>query len=503
MKMKNTIRTFIAGVTALVVLASCNLELAPTTSVVYDDDTPLFQTENDVESFLYGVLASYRALCSGSFDQSSDVMCDYFNATQGFGNNYGSVHRADATFTPSDEYVESMWSSHYSAIKNYNIAIEQADYVDESLKESAEVLKGIALFCRASAYLTLTRHFGVVYDPATASDELSVPLILVYDQEAKPYRATVEEVYEQIRWDLEDASTYLENRAGVPAASMPTIDAVKAVMARYYLDVKDYASAAKMAMEVIESPAGYALASTPDEMLNEYSIDSGSEPIVQMYASKAEGTIAKTLYTSVSNDATVGKYFQPYFVPSANLLNAYEPTDFRYQMWFSKALYPVFMNGSYYNNIYVFVKYLGNPYLYSGDIENGAHAAKPLKIAEMYLIAAEAYAQQNNTAKAKSILNTLQRARNASVTAGTLDAVKKEWYKEMVGDGHLFICAKRWGDGFPARPLQAGAANVCMTGPSYEERKVDADSRIFNWPVPSYEIKITPSLEQNPGYSAE
>jgi hypothetical protein len=42
-----------------------------------------------------------------------------------------------------------------------------------------------------------------------------------------------------------------------------------------------------------------------------------------------------------------------------------------------------------------------------------------------------------------------------------------------------------------------------MTGPSYEERKVDADSRIFNWPVPSYEIKITPSLEQNPGYSAE
>ena len=79
--MKNTIRTFIAGVTALVVLASCNLELAPTTSVVYDDDTPLFQTEEDIQSFLYGVLASYRALCSGSFDQSSDVMCDYFNAT--------------------------------------------------------------------------------------------------------------------------------------------------------------------------------------------------------------------------------------------------------------------------------------------------------------------------------------------------------------------------------------------------------------------------------------
>ena len=143
-------------------LASCNLELAPTTSIVYDDETPLFQSEEDIESFMLGVLASYRALCSGSFDQSSDVMTDYFNATMGFGNNYGSVHRADATFTPSDEYVESLWSSNYSAIKNYNIAIEQADLVSEELEASAQVLKGIALFCRASAYLTLTRHFGIV-----------------------------------------------------------------------------------------------------------------------------------------------------------------------------------------------------------------------------------------------------------------------------------------------------------------------------------------------------
>ena len=503
MKMINKIKTFVAGSLAVMMLASCNLELAPTTSVVYDDETPLFQSEDDIQAFLFGVLASYRALCSGTFDQSSDVMCDYFNATQGFGNNYGSVHRADATFTPSDEYVESLWSSNYSAIKNYNIAIEQADQVDSTLTESAKLLKGVSLFCRASAYLTLTRYFGLVYNPDTAYEDLSVPLVLSYDQDAVPFRATVGDVYDQIRWDLEDAEVYLGSVTGAPASAMPTIDAVYALLARYYLDTKDYAKAAEYAEEVIDSPAGYALAKAPAEFQAEYSYDSGTEPIVQMYASKAEGTIAKTLYTSVSNDAEVGKYFSPYFLPSANLLNAYEPSDYRYQAWFSKAMYPVFMNGTYYNGIYVFVKYLGNPYLYSGNIENGAHAAKPLMISEMYLIAAEAYVQAGNAVKAKSYLNTLQKARNASSTDASLENVKKEWYKEMVGNGQYFICAKRWGDGFKARPLQPGATNICMTGASYDERVVPADSRIFNWPIPSYEIKITPSLEPNPGYSVE
>ena len=37
----------------------------------------------------------------------------------------------------------------------------------------------------------------------------------------------------------------------------------------------------------------------------------------------------------------------------------------------------------------------------------------------------------------------------------------------------------------------------------YTGRSVEADSYTLVWPIPSYEIKITPGLEQNPGYSAK
>lgn len=75
--------------------------------------------------------------------------------------------------------------------------------------------------------------------------------------------------------------------------------------------------------------------------------------------------------------------------------------------------------------------------------------------------------------------------------------------KETVGEGLYFTCVKRWGDGFPARPGHASAQGLLMTGVGFEERVLPADSRCFNWPIPTYEMQLNKELEQNPGYSAE
>lgn len=501
--MKNILKYFIVGGAAVTMLSSCDLNLLPTTSIAYEEGSELFLNENDVAAFQNGVMASYRALQYGVYTQTTEVQCDGFNATIDYGNNYGAVHRCDNSFTPGEYDTEDMWENHYYAIKNYNIAIANADNVKEELQASASVLKGIALFCRASSYLTLTRHFGNAYNPSSASTDLSVPLVLKYDQLEKPARATVKAVYDQIIADLEEAETLLANVPGQVRSQLPTVDAVKALKARYYLDVQDYTNAAEAAESVISSAAGYKLASTPEEMVAEYTNDAGTEPIVQLYASIAEGTRGNTIFTQVGNDDTVGKYFQPYFIPSSLLVNAYDDTDLRFTNWFTNSLYPIKVSGSYYEGVYVFTKYLDNPALHSGSIETGAHAAKPLLISEMYLIAAEAYAQSGNASAAQNVLNQLQAARKAVNTTGSMENIKKEWFRETVGEGLRLASIKRWGDGLAVRTEQSGVQNIIMTGEYYNQRALSADSHFLNWPVPSYEIKLNANLVQNPGYTAE
>ena len=503
----------------MTMIASCDLNLVPSTSIVYEEGKPLFLSKRDIAEFQNGVIATYRGLHYGSSWQTVEVMTECFNASIDFGNNYGFVHRLGSGFLASDDYTTGIWAGHYGAIKNYNIAIEQCDLVeDEALKADANVLKGIALFCRASSYLTLARHFSADYEPATAATELAVPLILVYDQLEKPVRATLQEVYDQIIADLDEAEALLSeagtinlngtavNLAGAPKSLAPTVDAVKALKARYFLDVHEYELAAESAMDVIDSEAGYALSSSLEEMNKEFMTDEGNESIIRLYATKTEGAVGCTIYTSVQSTDAEGKFFQPMFIPSQTLVNAYENSDLRKQVWFPVDMYPVKVQGTLYNGITMFTKYIGNPTLQQGNNEDGAHFCKPLMIAEMYLIAAEAYAQSGNEGDAAAIIGELRAARKAGdMTGDVMDVIKGEWLRETIGDGQRINCIKRWGDGLPARPAQKAAENIVMNTPAsdYTARELAADSHTLVWPIPSYEIKISPALIQNPGYSAE
>lgn len=512
--MKNILKNIILGGAVVVLAASCDLDPRPTTAIVIDEGKPIFTSVSDIESFRNGVLASYRGLHYGVFSQSTEVMCDGFNSLISYGNNYGSVHRTDATFTTSDSYAESMWASHYGAIKNYNIAIEQSDLIldpesefyDESLVAYAEWLKGTALYCRASSYLNLARHFGPDYDPDTAADDLCVPLVLEFDIYAKPARASVEDVYYQIEEDLLAAEELLDGKVyqGEQRSPDVTIDAIYALLARYYLDIEEYEEAAKMADAVIGSEAGYKLSSTATEMTAEFSKDSGSEPIIQFYASNNEGLAGNPIYTQVSRDAK-GAYFQPYYIPSKKLIDSYSQNDLRFRTWFSNNKYPIFANGARYKNIYTFIKYIGNPAFQMGTVENGAHAAKALMISEMYLISAEAHLMANSPINARTSLNALQNARGADPTAATLENIQLEWFKETVGEGLRLTCLKRWHIGFEGRPAQNAAvtANIVNLGEYFDERKIEADDYVLCWPIPSYELKLNKNLEQNDGYGAE
>lgn len=502
--MNKTLKYISAGA-ILAMIASCDMDLVPKGSISYNPGDQIITNQSDLTAYRANVLACFRSLDYGDFDIVSDVMADYFNAASDFGNNYGPVHRTDNTFTTGDYNTEDNWEYPYSYIKNFNIFIEGAKVVPAELKAQADVARGEAFLARAFAYMHLARHFGKAYSPETASTDLCVPLVTVYNQSERPARATVAQVYGQIKSDLDSAAVLLASVPGEVRSQYPTIDAVNFMYARYYLDTRDYQRAAEYATGVINTGT-YALSSTAEEMTAEWLDDEGTEPVMQFYASISEGQGGHSAYTGMAVTDGVTHY-HPYFIPSQKLIDAYDEGDIRFAQWFDGGDYPSYHNATWYNkdetDYYVFKKYFGNPDLYSSAAPNSAQAVKPFLISEMYLIAAEAYLEAGSAANALTYLNALQEKRHATLSlTATEENIRNEWYRETVGEGLRFSCLKRWGEGFSGRPAQPGAGMVVNTGSAYTEKVFASDDYHFQWPIPTYEMQTNLNLVQNEGYGA-
>lgn len=507
--MKNIYTKISTIALAALMLASCDLNLFPEASIVYDPDKGFFTQESDVDGARNMLYSNFRTTSGGSHAYLEELMFDSFNATVESGNNYGAIHRTDASFTASDQYVEGFWGNYYITIKNYNIAIDAAETAPADLQEYARFVKGEACAARAYAYLQLARHFGPKYDEATADVDLCVPLVLHYDQNARPARNTMEEVYDQILEDLDSAYVILtdyevENK---PNSLYFTPDAVKAMMARALLDVGDYEAAADTAVSVINSSAAYALSETAADLAKVRGEDAGAEAIMSLYASKTEGAISYAMFTSYGQDSTNPdgeySYNKPYFFPSQSLLDLYETNDYRKIAWFTQSTaIPVNIKGGLYYNIFLFTKYAGNANYNSAGFANGLVSSKPFLISEMYLIAAEGYYLSGNSNESKKYLNMLQAKRKATPTSLNDETIQKEWLRETVCEGLRMSNMKRWGIGFEGRAPQNNAADLIVDMPksAYSEKSMDFDDRALCWPIPTYERKINPNLEQNPGY---
>lgn len=514
MNMKNIFKS-IAIAAALVSTAACTMDLYPNTAITYDPTKNLIQTEDDAVMYRMGDYAMFRSTI-GAGDIADDLMCDAFNATRSYGNNYGSIHRADASFTSSDSDVESFWGAAFMRINNYNINIEAASKIqpEEDIYDACQLLIAEAKFFRAYTYLRLARRFAPAYDPATAGTDLCVPLVLKYDQNARPARATVQAIYDAIYADLTacDAACeegFLPDVNPVNEKAYVTEDAITALWAMYYLDTQDYPNAFAKASSLCK---GNDLCNTKADLLKEYTEDAGKEAIMMLNVNLDAGEgpgVSYSIYTGYDKDAASpkGESYKALYLPSQKLISSYDATDIRLSCWFDDCkTVPYAGEGSFSEGkFYVFTKYKGNLALSSTEYPKGTVAPVAFKLGHMYLIAAEAAAQNNDPVNTLKYLNALRNARGAkAATTPSLAEVQKEWFRETVGDGCRIECLKRWGLGCDVRTAQPGAIeeNVVMKGAGFDERVLSADDYHFTWPVPSYEMKVNPNLVQNAGYSS-
>jgi hypothetical protein len=140
-------------------------------------------------------------------------------------------------------------------------------------------------------------------------------------------------------------------------------------------------------------------------------------------------------------------------------------------------------------------KWLGNPeFFITPGLTNLRHRPKVHRIAEQYLIAAEA---EHNLAR----LNELRTARGASALPAWSDTeLQNEWAREMIGEGVRMECLKRWQLGLNRRVPQPGAIVDKPGDERSTEKTAPANYYRFTWPIPDAEMKLNSNLRQNPAW---
>lgn len=510
--MKKIFFIALSALTALFV--SCDMDKYPYSAI---EESQYGQNLDDVVNLSVSIYTPTKSLFGGARWDFEEIRGGMFNAKADFGNFYGLFYAWIMQTNDSD--VEAVWYSDYAIIASQNYFIGTVERLLESgtiesdqEKEILNNYRAEAYMTRAIAYWDLVTKFCVAYDPATAATELGLPLQLEYaptsDSSKYPGRSTLEETYQQIIADLDVASTL--TTPGERSSVYWTVDAVNAFRARVELNMKNYERAADIAVNLINTNT-YTLASSQTEIDNLWFADTSNENIFIVAASLQDLPTSTGSYYIYDNDARDGSTPNSQYLPSQTLLDLYGQTeedrakDYRYNAYFKTR--PITVSNTSEADLKVFWKFTGNPALRTGNQLNYTSAGKPFRIAEQYLIAAEALAQLNDAGNGLRYLNDLRRSRiadyqelNIADARALMDEVKKEWSREFVGEGLRMINMKRWGD----KVVRGTSQDSAMTRPgeNYDELSRDiTDSRCV-YPIPKTEIDANPQIrnQQNPGY---
>lgn len=382
----------------------------------------------------------------------NSVISDEVLPYTGAATNSFAINKLD----PNDTSI--MWSPYYTVIYAANSVIEGLTDNGNLPATTAVYYLGEAKFIRALMYFYLVNLYG------------DCPLILKTDVNGNNTmpRTPVAQVYAQIVKDLQDAIGGLGNDYSFTGGERSRANkwVAKALLARIYLYLKDYTQAEKEANDVI-TLGGYSLLNGPAGVFN---MDN-TEAIFQLANTPTEAN-------------NVASYFiygtAPQYVCSSFLLNAFETGDQRKSTWIKTQTYagqPVSF-----------------PYKFTTTATGSNEVYTMLRLAEMYLIRAEAKAMRNDFQGCIDDVNLIRQKHGGLSTAllapanqtAALDVILHERQVDLFTEG-----CHRWFD-----LKRTGRLDAVMQA----EKPTTWQSYAALYPIYSIDIQRNTNLKQNPGY---
>lgn len=184
--------------------------------------------------------------------------------------------------------------------------------------------------------------------------------------------------------------------------------------------------------------------------------------------------------------------------PGQAALDLYDDADLRYSGYF----YQTETGYAHGLSWPLLVKYYGNRNLIANQIYH-VSMPKPFRLAEQYLIRAEAYCQKNDFSKAGNDLSTLRKMRYKS--GGTINVTKDNWLqtisderlRELYMEGFRLHDLKRWHKGFERKPQAIRRPREARSRSKPTTRFSYGRSRSTSWKPPARRYSRTKATDSN------
>jgi len=447
------IKKILPAVAGIILASSCS-KILDTQSELYVSETQSIVDKKSADAALIG---AYNALSQNTYqgvtfrytvNLASDNLKWVGNTPT---NREFDVYDIFATNTR----VAELWAGIYKTINIANNIIATVPIVNDVTFSQTDRnnSRGEAYFLRAYSYFDLVRLWGNV--PIQTS-----PTKTTADAQGVG-NSSPAQVYKQVQQDLDSAETLLSSTVNRNRANKTT---AKALKARLYLYQKDWTKAESYATELINNAANFKLV----------------KPYNLFFASKnTTESIFEIDYTVNNKNSWASNWFASNITGGKKELL---PTD----EFIALAKDPntggdrsallLTISGVTYGNM--------NFKLATGDDQVYA-----IRIAEMYLIRAEARAENATPdfTGALQDLNVIRSRANVPAIASVVD--KNDLIDKILLERRIEFAyeSQRWFD-----LIRKGKAQSVLG-------ITDANKLLF--PIPKQQILVNPSLVQNPGYN--
>ena len=505
--MKKNRLAILAGMCMMATLPACKdfLNTEPSDSLPTDKVLKEYSLLPSAVNGLYDGLQGDNSTTSyyaARFPIAGDLMGDDVQGVPS-GSRVSSYYKM--AYTKS--VAPGIWGTAYNIIRRANRLIQMCSNLTNAsptAKQAAVIKKARAhaLAVRALVHFDLCRQYATPYPFSNDGKAPGVPIVTtIPENKSTPGRATLGEVYAQIIADFKEAIA--SNALSETSYGTISLNAAKALLARVYLymgTTEGNTEALRLSKEVIES-GKYELASTVSAYKTIWSEPGSKEMIFSIVNFDTKDWADREGLAYIYH---VNGYYNAHITKKFYDEMQQDPKDVRWNvLWPSqgaKAADAIKGTPGITPDMKIFIgKYPGK----AAYKDMRTNDIPVIRLAEVYLNAAEAAFKLNDKATAQTYLNAIVKRANPANTVAlndvTLERILLERAKELVGEGHRFFDLMR--NGLRCERFFGGVAGWHGT---LDRQAQSFDHTYFRTilPIPESELDVNPTLaqQQNPGY---